>query len=138
MKRVVTPPRLVAAGWIVCALVAVAVTVSAQWSFDAKQVAGKWVGTLQAAGRSSAEVQVEFKSDGVFEGTSNAGQADEVSYEGRWKIDGTTIHVEFTAEGSERESEVTWKLKRNGSELSGSAVRRLGKFRYDVTLTPMK
>jgi len=138
MKRVVTRLRLFRAGWIVCGLIAVAVTASAQESLHAMQVVGKWVGTLQAAGRSPASVEVEFKPDGAFDGGSNAGQADEVSFVGRWKADGNTIRLDFTAEGPEEKSEVSWTLKRNGGELSGRAIRQLGKFQYEVTLRRVK
>lgn len=138
MTCVVTRLRLFRAGWIVCALMAVALMASAEGTHDARQVVGKWLGTLQAPGRSPASVEVEFKPDGAFEGRSNAGQADEVSFTGRWRADGNAIRIEFTAEGSERESEVSWTLKRNGGELSGRAVRQLGKLRYEVTLTRMK
>src|SRR5512134_1254960 len=118
MTCAVTRLRLFHAGWIVCALMAAALAASAEGSRDARQIVGKWVGTLQAAGRSPASVEVEFKPDGAFEGRSNAGQADEVIFTGRWKADGNTIRIEFNAEGSERESEVSWTLKRNGGELS--------------------
>jgi len=61
-----------------------------------------------------------------------------VSFTGRWKADGNAIRIEFTAEGPERESEVSWRLKRDGGDLSGRAVRQLGKLRYEVTLTRTK
>jgi len=138
MTCVLTRLRLFRAGWIVCALMALAPTASAEGSRAAKQIVGKWAGTLQAAGRSPASVEVEFKPDGAFEGTSNAGQDDEVSFTGRWKADGNAIRIEFTAEGPERESEVSWRLKRDGGDLSGRAVRQLGKLRYEVTLTRTK
>jgi len=53
-------------------------------------------------------------------------------------VDGNTIPIGFTAEGPEEESEVSWTLKRNGGELSGRAVRQLGKFRYEVILRRVK
>jgi len=134
MKHAVGCLHLFRAGWITCALIAVAMTAAAQENLDAKRVVGKWTGTLRAAGRSPASVEIEFKPDGAFEGGSNAAQADEVSYTGRWKVDGKTILVDFTAEGSEEESEVSWTLQQDGAELRGGALRRLGMLRYDVSL----
>jgi len=138
MTRIVKRLRLFRAGWSVYALIAVAVTASAQESFDAKRVVGKWVGTLEAAGRSPASVEVEFKPDGAFEGESDAARADEVSYAGRWKADGKTILIDFTAEGPARKSKESWTLKRNGGKLNGRAVRQLGMLRYHVTLRRVK
>lgn len=120
--------------WIACALIAAAVTASAQENLDEKGIVGTWVGTLHAAGRSPASVEVDFEPDGAFAGGSNAAQADEVFYAGRWKVDGSTIRVDFTAEGSEEESEVSWTLRQDGDELRGRALRQLGMLRYDVRL----
>lgn len=135
MRRLVRRIRAPRTGWIVVALIAVALTASAQVSLEASEVVGKWAGTLHAAGRSPATVEVEFRPDGAFEGESNGTRSDEeVSYEGRWRVEGRTIRVDFTAEGADKESEVSWRLKRNDGELTGVAVRRLGRLRYDVRL----
>ena len=67
MTSVFTRLRLFRAGWMVCASIAVVATASAQGSLEAAQVVGNWLGTLQAAGRSPASVEVEFKPDGAFE-----------------------------------------------------------------------
>jgi uncharacterized protein (TIGR03066 family) len=138
MKGVVTGLRLFRAGWIVCTLVAVAVTASAQESLDAKQIVGKWVGTLRAVGQPPATAEVEFKPDGAFEGGSNSGQSGQVSYAGRWKVDGKTILVDYIADGSRGKAEVSWTLKANGEELSGAGYRMIGNVRFDVNLKRVK
>jgi uncharacterized protein (TIGR03066 family) len=123
----------------ICALITMTAMASAQESPDSKQVVGKWAGMLRAAGQSPAPAEVEFKPDGTVEGTSNAAQAGLVSYAGRWKVNGDTILVDFNAEGSRGgKSEVSWTLKLEGDELSGSALRKVNLLRYDVGLKRVK
>jgi len=134
MKGVITGLRLFRAGWILCALFAVAPTTSAQETFDAKQIVGKWVGTIQAVGLPPSPVEVEFKPDGAFEGQSRTARFGPVSYAGRWKTEGTVILVEYTARSSQGSSEVAWTLEQDGKVLGGTGFNKTIQNPFGVSL----
>jgi uncharacterized protein (TIGR03066 family) len=119
-------------------LIAVVVTASAQETVDAKQVVGKWMGTTRASGNSPSSIEVEFKPDGLFEGGSVSSMSGHVSYAGRWKVDGKAILVDYIADSSRGKAEVSWTLKPDGEDLSGTGFRPNGNVRFDVSLKRIK
>jgi len=120
--------------WIICAVLALAGPASAQENVDAKQVVGKWVGTLRPDGAPPSPVEVEFKPDGAFEGETNSGRFGPVSYAGRWKTDGKVVLVDYTARTNQGSAEVSWALEQNGKELSGTGRNKTSSIRFGVSL----
>jgi hypothetical protein len=125
--------------WTVCAVVGIAVTASAQSGLDANQIVGRWWGEGQAGSGTPARFQVEFKPDGILEGGATTAQFGHVTYsDGRWKIQGETLLVEYVASSPTGKSEVELVLRQAGEELTGTGIRKAENRRFNVQLRRVK
>lgn len=118
---------------------AAAVNACAQ-ELDAKWLAGKWWG-IGRTNVSQADFQVEFKENGTFEGGSRSPYGHSDYRQGRWKIDGATILVEFVIDNPRAAvhgSKSSWTLERDGEELRGEGGLIPGAGRLDITLKRAK
>jgi len=53
---------------------------------------------------------------------------------GRWKLDGDTVLIDYTAVTSRANSESPWTLRLDGERLSGSGRNKTKNFTYDIDL----
>ena len=138
MTRTGTGWRTLCVGLALGALLAAALGASAQEA--SKDVIGRWAGTMRAAaaGGGPMPLEVEFKPDGVFTGSVTSPQVGLMTYEGRWKADGSTVMVEYTAQAGTRRVQTSWSLKQDGDTLNGTGVRSADQIRLDINLKRAK
>lgn len=144
MKPILTGLRLFPVGWMLCALIAMAATASAQEKLDANWIVGKWQGELrsQSGGRSSP-MEFRVKADGTFEGdvqTPSLGNAPFL--DGKWDIAGDTATFKYRLDvvGSRGRlmSNSTWTMMREGEDLEGTGINNTTSLQFSGTFKRAK
>ena len=108
---------------------------------DSTSVVGTWVGILDQQGSERTPGEVSFNSDGGFKGSVKSEKSGLVTYDGKWRIEGSNVLVDYTATAATGTANVpalwrsTWTLTTlQNNTLSGWGVRQSDNLKYDVKL----
>jgi len=108
---------------------------------DSKSVVGTWAGILDVQGSDRSPVEVNFNSDGGFKGSVKSEKSGLVTYDGKWRIEGPNVLVDYTATAATGTANVpavgqsSWTLTTlQSNTLSGWGVRQFDNLKYDVKL----
>jgi len=108
---------------------------------DSKSVVGTWVGILDQQGSERTPGEVSFNSDGGFKGSVKSEKSGLVTYDGKWRIEGSNVLVDYTATAATGTANVpalwqsSWTLtKLQNNTLSGRGIRKFDQLQYDVNL----
>ena len=107
---------------------------------DSKSVVGTWVGILDVEG-DKTPAEVNFNSGGKFKGSVKSEKSGLVNYNGKWRIEGPNVLVDYIATAATGTANVpalwrsTWTLTTlQNNTLSGWGVRQSDNLKYDVKL----
>jgi len=108
---------------------------------DSKSVVGTWTGMLDVQGSDRTPGEVNFNSDGGFKGSVKNERAGLVTFNGKWRIEGPNVLVDYIATAATATANVpaqwtsSWTLTSPQSNtLSGWGVRKSDNQQYDVKL----
>ena len=109
---------------------------------DSKSVVGTWAGILDIQGSDKSPVEVNFSQDGGFKGSVKSEKSGLVTYNGKWRIDGSNVLVDYVSTAATGTANVPaqgrsqWTLTSpKNNTLSGWGVRQADQLKYDVKLT---
>ena len=116
---------------------------------DPNWLFGKWQGETRAQGPGrGAQVQIQVKPDGTFEGEAHSpGLAGVIFQDGKWKIAGDTAMFDYRSDvvttggrgGAGRQlTNSTWTLKRTGEDLEGTGLNHSNSAQYGLKFKKAK
>jgi hypothetical protein len=112
---------------------------------DSKSVVGTWTGMLDVEGSDRTPAEVNFNSGGGFKGSVKSEKSGLVTYDGKWRIEGPNVLVDYTATAATGTANVptlwqsSWTLTTlQNNTLSGWGVRKFDNLKYDVKLNKKK